>query len=129
MANDAALGLLGLSRKAGRLALGEDQVYEMVQTGKCRAIFMAKDIGDATRRKIMRHDEKVPVFTPDTQRMDLVYAIGMNGCAGCAVNDIGMANAIADKLKSTSDKNAMAAQRVLEKKTRMDSRKGKKKKK
>ena len=28
MANDAALGLLGLSRKAGRLALGEDQVYD-----------------------------------------------------------------------------------------------------
>ena len=129
MANDAALGLLGLSRKAGRLALGEDQVYEMVQTGKCRAIFMAKDIGDATRRKIMRHDEKVPVFILETERMNLGHAIGMKGCAVCAVNDIGMANAIADKLKSTSDKNAMAAQRVLEKKTRMDSRKGKKKKK
>ena len=129
MANDAALGLLGLSRKAGRLALGEDQVYEMVQTGKCRGIFMDKDIGDATRRKIMRNDEKVPVFTLETERMDLGYAIGMNGCAVWAVNDIGMANAIADKLKSTSDKNAMAAQRVLEKKTRMDSRKGKKKKK
>ena len=129
MANDAALGLLGLSRRAGRLACGEDQVYEMVQTGKCRAIFMAKDIGDATRRKIMRHDEKVPVFILETERMNLGHAIGMNGCEVCAVNDIGMANAIADKLKSTSDKNAMAAQRVLEKKTRMDSRKGKKKKK
>ncbi len=128
MANDAALGLLGLSRRAGRLALGEEQVNEMVATGKCRAIFMAKDIGDATRRKVMRHDEKIPVFTLEAERIDLGHAIGMQGCAVCAVNDIGMANAIALKLESASEKNAKAAQRVFEKKARIDSRKGKKKK-
>ena len=118
MANDAALGLLGLSRRAGRLALGEEQVNEMVATGKCRAIFMAKDIGDATRRKVMRHDEKIPVFTLEAERIDLGHAIGMQGCAVCAVNDIGMANAIALKLESASEKNAKAAQRVFEKKSK-----------
>lgn len=128
MANNAALGLLGLSRKAGRLACGEDQTHEMVATGKCRAIFIAKDIGDATKRKILRYDEKIPVFTLACDRLELGNAIGVNGCAVCAVNDIGMANAAASKLKELSEANAKAFQRVSDKKTRMDRRKGKKKK-
>lgn len=50
MAVDAILGLLGISRKAWeRLAFGEEQVRDMVASGKCRVIFLASDAGDATR--------------------------------------------------------------------------------
>ena len=55
METNPALGLLGLARRAGKLACGEDAVREMVAAGKCRAIFLADDVGEATRRKVMRY--------------------------------------------------------------------------
>lgn len=128
METNPVLGLLGLARRAGRLALGEEQVSEMAASGKCRAIFLAEDAGDATRRKIVRHDARVPVLTLDCTRDTLGRAIGMPGCAVCAVSDMGMAAALAQKLADTGSHNQAAAARVMQKKARIDSRKGKKKK-
>ena len=127
METNPVLGMLGLSRRAGRLACGEDAVAAMVAEGKCRAIFIARDIGDATRRKVMRHDERVPVMELPCDRETLGGAIGVQGCAVCAVSDIGMANALADKIRSVGSRNGVAAARVAEKKAHIDSRKGKKK--
>ena len=125
MAVDAILGLLGLSRKAGKLAYGEEQVRDMVASGKCRVIFLASDAGDATRRKVERHDIRVPILTLPWDRETLGNAIGIKReCTVCAINDIGMANAIAGKLVNTGAAN----QRVAEKKARIDFRKHKKKK-
>ena len=130
MAVDAILGLLGLSRKAGKLAFGEEQVRDMVASGKCRVIFLASDAGDATRRKVERHDIRVPILTLPWDKETLGDAIGIRReCTVCAINDIGMANAIAGKLIHTGGSNRAAAERVAEKKARIDSRKGKKKKK
>jgi ribosomal protein L7Ae-like RNA K-turn-binding protein len=129
MAVDAILGLLGLSRKAGKLAYGEEQVRDMVASGKCRVIFLASDAGDATRRKVERHDIRVPVLTLPWDRETLGNAIGIKReCTVCAINDIGMANAIAGKLVNTGAANQRAAERVAEKKARIDFRKHKKKK-
>ena len=127
MVTNPALGLLRLSRRAGRLACGEDAVGVMVAEGKCRAIFIARDIGDASRRKVMRHDARVPVFELPCDRETLGAEIGVQGCAACAVSDIGMANALAEKLRSMGGRNGLAAARVADKKAHIDSRKGKKK--
>ena len=130
MAVDAILGLLGISRKAGKLAFGEEQVRDMVASGKCRVIFLASDAGDATRRKVERHDIRVPILTLPWDKAALGDAIGAKReCTVCAVNDIGMANAIAGKLVYTGAANQRAAERVADKKARIDARKGKKKKK
>ena len=128
METNPVLGLLGLSRRAGKLACGEEQVGEMVAIGKCRAIFLAEDAGDATRRKVMRHDAPVPVFSMPCTRGTLGKAIGVPGCVVCAISDMGMAAALAGKLADTSAQNRAAAARVSEKKARIDRRKGKKKK-
>lgn len=128
METNPVLGMLGLARRAGRLACGEEAVSEMVETGKCRAIFIAQDAGDATRRKVMRHDARVPVLTLPCAREILGNAIGVSGCVVCAVNDMGMAGSLAAKLQDTSKANQEAAVRVADKKARIDSRKGKKKK-
>lgn len=128
METNPVLGLLGLARRAGKLACGEEQVGEMAASGKCRAIFMAADIGEATRRKILRHEARVPVFALDCGQDALGHALGLPGCAACAVSDIGMAGALAGKLKDTGTQNQAAAARVMEKKARIDRRKGKKKK-
>ena len=129
MKNNPALGMLGLSRRAGRLACGEDAVSAMVAEGKGRAIFIAEDIGEATRRKVMRHDARVPVFMLPCSREMLGNAIGMPGCAVCALSDMGMASAIAAKLSGTGGQNRAAAIRVADKKAHIDSRKGKRKNK
>lgn len=129
METNAVLGMLGLSRRAGRLACGEDAVATLVAEGKCRAIFIACDIGEATHRKVMRHDARVPVMDLPCDRETLGAAIGVQGCAVCAVSDMGMANTIADKLRSVGSRNGASAARVAEKKAHIDSRKGKKKNK
>ena len=77
MAVDAILGLLGISRKAGKLAFGEEQVRDMVASGKCRVIFLASDAGDATRRKVERHDIRVPILTLPWDKAALGDAIGV----------------------------------------------------
>lgn len=124
---ESLLGLLGLARRAGKLAAGEALTAELVQQGRARAIFIAQDIGEATRRKVMRHDERVPVFMLPCDKSLLGRSIGVDGCAVCAVQDMGMAAAAADKLVGTSSENDRAAQRVRDKKTQIDSRKGFKK--
>lgn len=124
---ESLLGLIGLARRAGKLAVGEALTAELVAEGRARAIFVAQDIGEATKRKVMRHDARVPVFELPFDKQTLGQAVGVAGCAVCAMQDIGMAQAAAKKLADTSEQNQAAAQRVMQKKTRIDRRKGVKK--
>lgn len=129
MATDRLLGLLGLARRAGKLEIGEALTAETVAAGKARAIFLASDVGEATRRKVLRHDERVPVFTMPHDKETLGASLGFPGCAVCCLTDVGMARAAAEQLAPLSEANAAAATRVAEKEARIASRKGIKKKK
>ena len=129
MATDRLLGLLGLARRAGKLEIGEALTAETVAAGKARAIFLAGDTGEATRRKVLRHDERVPVFTVPHDKETLGASLGFPGCAVCCLTDVGMARAAAEQLAPLSAANAAAAARVVEKEARIASRKGIKKKK
>ena len=129
MATDRLLGLLGLARRAGKLEIGEALTAETVTAGKARAIFLARDIGEATRRKVMRHEERIPVFTMPHDKETLGASLGFPGCAVCCLTDVGMARAAAEQLAPLSEANAAAAARVAEKEARIASRKGIKKKK
>lgn len=129
MATDRLLGLLGLARRAGKLEIGEALTAETVAAGKARAIFLAGDTGEATCRKVLRHDERVPVFTVPHDKETLGASLGFPGCAVCCLTDVGMARAAAEQLAPLSEANAAAAARVAEKEARIASRKGIKKKK
>ena len=129
MATDRLLGLLGLARRAGKLEIGEALTAETVTAGKARAIFLASDIGEATRRKVLRHEERVPVFTMPHDKETMGASLGFPGCAVCCLTDMGMARAAAEQLAPLSEANAAAAARVAEKEARIASRKGIKKKK
>lgn len=126
---ESLLGLMGLARRAGKLAVGEALTSELVQAGRARAVFLCEDAGDATKRKVMRHDMRVPVFVLPCSKQALGNAVGFADCAVCAMQDMGMAAAAAQKLSETSPVNAKAAQRVSEKKTHIDRRKAVKKNK
>ena len=51
MANDPCLGMLGLARRAGKLAFGDELVREMCADKKARAVFVAADAGASTAKK------------------------------------------------------------------------------
>ena len=127
MATDRLLGLLGLARRAGKLVIGEALTAEIVAAGKARAIFLASDIGEATRRKVLRHEERIPVFTMPHDKETMGASLGFPGCAVCCLTDVGMARAAAEQLAPLSEANAAAALRVAEKEARIASRKGIKK--
>ena len=102
MANDPFLGMLGLARRAGKLAFGDELVREMCMDKKARAVFVAADAGASTAKKAAFYAQSagVPFVTLPHGKDDLGAAIGKNGCAVCAVSDIGLAAAALQKLAS-----------------------------
>lgn len=129
MANDPFLGMLGLTRRAGKLAFGDELVREMCMDKKARAVFVAADAGASTAKKAAFYAESAnaPCITLPHGKEDLGAAIGKNGCAVCAVSDIGLAAAAMQKLASMHSAYAEAAAQLAEKNARIQSRKGKKK--
>ncbi|MDY3618143.1 L7Ae/L30e/S12e/Gadd45 family ribosomal protein [Agathobaculum sp.] len=130
MANDPILGMLGLARRAGKLAAGDDMVKELCTAGKARAVFVANDAGASAAKKAAGYAERarVPFITLPQDKDTLGAAIGRAQSAVCAVSDIGMAAATVAKLAAADSRYAEAAEQLLSKNTRIQFRKGKKKK-
>ena len=65
MANDPFLRMLGLARRAGKLAFGEELVREMCLGKKARCVFVAADAGASTAKKAAFYAEgaNVPCVT------------------------------------------------------------------
>ena len=51
MANDPVLRMLGLARRAGKLAYGDELVREVCFAHKARCVFLAGDAGASTAKK------------------------------------------------------------------------------
>ena len=129
MANDPFLRMLGLARRAGKLAFGDELVREMCLDKKARCVFAAADAGASTAKKAAFYAERANVpFVPLPHGKDeLGAAIGKNGCAVCAVSDIGMVSSAMNKLASEHEQYAALAAQLAEKNARIQSRRGKKK--
>ena len=129
MANDPFLGMLGLARRAGKLAFGDELVREMCLDKKARAVFTAVDAGASTAKKAAFYAQSAnaPLISLPYGKDELGMAIGKNGCAVCAVSDIGIAAAALQKLAVMRSEYADMAVQLAEKNTRIQSRKGKKK--
>ncbi|MFQ9127647.1 MAG: hypothetical protein ACLR4Z_13635 [Butyricicoccaceae bacterium] len=52
MANDPVLRMLGLARRAGKLAYGDELVREVCFAHKARCVFLAGDAGASTAKKV-----------------------------------------------------------------------------
>lgn len=129
MANEPALQMLGLARRAGKLAFGEELVREACTDKKARCVMTASDAGESTAKKAAFYAERagVPLVVLPVDKQTLGAAIGKNGCAVCAVTDIGLAAAAVQKLAAQDAAYEAAAVLLQEKNARIQSRKGKKK--
>ena len=129
MANDPCLGMLGLARRAGKLAYGDELVRQLCADHKARCVLVAADAGESTAKKAALYAARVnvPCITLPHGKDELGMAIGKNGCAVCAVSDIGLAAAAIGKLAAQHPEYAEVATQLTEKNERIQSRRGKKK--
>ena len=129
MATDPVLRMLGLARRAGRLAYGDELVREACFDHKTRCVFIAGDAGANAAKKAAFYADKanVPCVTLPHGKLELGSAIGKAGCAMCAVADIGMAVAAVNKLAEQDPAYAEVAQQLSEKNAKIQSRRGVKK--
>ena len=116
MATDPVLRMLGLARRAGKLAYGDELVREACFDHKTRCVFIAGDAGANAAKKAAFYADKanVPCVTLPHGKLELGSAIGKAGCAMCAVAEQDPAY-------------AEVAQQLSEKNVKIQSRRGVKK--
>lgn len=97
---DSFLTLLGLARRAGKLAIGEEPVRQALASGTAKTVFLAADAADHTRRKMEPRLGNVPLQRVPALKAELGQALGRESCAVCAVTESGFAKSLADRLAS-----------------------------
>lgn len=92
------LRLLGLAKKAGRLAPGDTQAIQALRDGRAKAVFTASDAAANTQDRAKAAAAGIPCIQLPASREELGAALGMNSCAIVAVLDSGFASAVAEDL-------------------------------
>lgn len=94
-------GLLGLARKAGRLAAGDHAARHALQDGRAALVVVAEDAGAACRRRFahLTAREAVPMVVWG-RKAELGVLTGRPQCAVVAVTDKGLAAALRERLSA-----------------------------
>ncbi len=123
------LGLLGLCFRAGKLVCGDDATADTVSAGEARLLLLAEDAGAGICRRVAYHRQTcgVPVIRMTCSAAEMGQALGRRPTAVCCITDAGFAAAAAQKAAAADEQYAALAQRLGEKKKRVESRRGKKK--
>lgn len=91
--NDKMMHMLGIARKAGKLALGTEAAKESMLKHNCALIVMASDLSERTVRHFTLSAEKCGVKALKTNlTMDGIAKSVGKKTGVIAVNDIGFAN-------------------------------------
>lgn len=90
------VGLLHLSRKAGKLLLGQKIVFSFAAKGKISLILLASDTGSALKKKLI-HDKPVTINWSSDQFGEV---FGRNKISVAGIIDSGMAGEIMKIIKS-----------------------------
>ena len=122
------LKLVGLALRAGKLEVGEDAVADACQYRKARLLLIAADAAEkSVSRALHAADESgcVPLMAPWSKE-ELGAALGRKSCAVAAVTDLGLAQAVVEKLAETDEERyGEAAGRLRRKAERLAERKEK----
>ena len=90
---DKLLSFLGIARRAGKLALGNDPVLEAIRKGQAELLLAAADLSPRTKKNILAaaEKEKIPFLQTDILMDGFAAAIGKR-VGILSVNDAGFAN-------------------------------------
>jgi ribosomal protein L7Ae-like RNA K-turn-binding protein len=120
------LGLLGLMRRAGAVAIGEDQCADAIRAGKGKLLILAEDASEHARRKMesLSSGRNIETAALDASRETLGAALGLGSCAVAVITDLGFAEAFARLLSAQwPERFADMAQRVQSRKEKAQRRK------
>lgn len=130
MTDANTLNLLGLARRGGNLAIGEEPVGDVCQQHKARVVFLANDAGDTICRRAQRMAESgnAPLVTLPRSKAELGSALGRSTCAIAALTDQGLASAVITRLAMNDESLKELAEAMNEKTQRQKVRRDLKKK-
>ena len=99
MSNDALL-MTGMALRAGRLEPGDEAAGDACRYKRCRLLLLAGDAGEGARRRASHFAEEGQCLLAELPctREELGAALGRKSCAMAAVTDLGLAQAIVQKL-------------------------------
>ena len=93
MSMNKELSLLGLAKKAGKLAVGNEPVLEALHFGRAEILLFANDAAGNTVRRFENRRGEVTAITLPYSKEELGAAIGYKSCAALAICDPGFAGA------------------------------------
>ena len=93
MSTNKELSLLGLAKKAGRLAVGNEPVLDALHFGRAEILLFASDAAENTVRRFENRRGNVTAITLPYTKEELGAAIGYKSCAALAICDPGFAGA------------------------------------
>ena len=112
---DAVLSVLGLARRGGNLAMGEEPAAEACRTGRARVVLLAADAADNTVRRARRlAGEKVPLVQLPQDKGRVGFALGRASYAVLAVTDPGLAALALAKLAGEDEERYAQTAALLE---------------
>ncbi|MCL2249517.1 MAG: ribosomal L7Ae/L30e/S12e/Gadd45 family protein [Oscillospiraceae bacterium] len=112
---DRTLNLLGIARKAGKLAVGANDVAFTVRMGIASLVLSASDASDGSTRRAKLNAEKYEVkYMPVPYTKFEFGNIAGRGSPGIlAILDDGLACSFTEKLKSKQDQTHMETQEEM----------------
>lgn len=130
MTDRNTLNLLGLARRGGNLALGEEPVGDICQQHRARVVFLARDAGDTICRRAARMAESgnAPLVTLPWSKEEVGSALGRSTCALLALTDQGLASTVLSRLAQEDESLQELAEAMSEKTARQRVRREQKKK-
>jgi len=112
---DRTLNLLGIARKAGKLAVGANDVAFTVRAGTASLVLSASDASDGSARRAKLNAEKYEVEYISVPYTKFQFGnIAGRGSPGIlAILDDGLAGSFSEKLKSKQNQTHMEAQEEM----------------
>ena len=126
MKNNNLLSLVGLCKRAGKLAAGDDAAAEVIQAHGARLVLLASDAGENVTRRIRRDADESGsvVLSVPFDKAALGRAVGRAESAVLALTDVGLASAVTERLAADDpDRYASAAEKLRLKAKRAAERK------
>ncbi len=123
------LGLLGLARRAGMLAIGDESAKVALQSKKARLLLMASDASERTKEtfSFISESNDIPYVEVRESREELGNALGKRPVAAVAICDLGFSAAIVKKLSLQNESAKAVADGIVSRAEKSAARKKKKK--
>ena len=128
MSNDA-LRMTGMALRAGRLEVGDEASGDACQYKRCRLLLLTADAGEGAQRRAAYFADEGQCLLAELpcSKEELGAALGRKSCAMAAVTDLGLAQAIVQKLaQEEPEKYSEMAERLRLKAQRAAQRREKK---